>query len=339
MKEEKDSSTGGTLSQDSNQYQIGIDMGGTKILASVINSNGQILSRNKQATAPEQGSEAVIERISDQVDSVVKKAKIKKEQISAIGIGAPGPIDLDNGVVIFAPNLGWHNVPLKKSLEEKTGLPTHLDNDVNVGTLGEYAFGAGRGKKSVVCIFVGTGIGGGIIIDGKLFYGSSSTSGEIGHTIIKVGGPKCGCGNRGCLEALASRTAITKQLRKHILIDKESSLLTQINGNQLDTIKSGSIAKAFRQKDKVTVKVIKRATKYIGIGIASTVNFLNPEMIILGGGLIEALGNKTMDRIRHFATKYAIQHAMSGVEITTTQLGDDAGVIGAAVLAKQRSNK
>ncbi len=320
----------------SGQCVVGIDMGGTKILASVIDDSGRILSRKKTATIATQGTQSIIDRISDLVDSVIQKAEIEKQKISAIGIGAPGPIKSEEGIVVFAPNLGWHNVPLKQSLEHKTGLLTYLDNDVNVGTLGEYAFGAGRGKKSIVGIFVGTGIGGGIIIDGKLFYGSSSTAGEIGHTIIKVGGPKCGCGNRGCLEAIASRTAITKQLRRRILIQKEESILPKLNGNQLDTIKSGSIAKAFRQGDKPTVKVIKKATKYIGISIASTVNFLNPETIILGGGLIEALGEEVIKRIRHFAKKYAIQHAMSGVEITTAQLGDDAGIIGAAVLAQQK---
>jgi len=320
----------------SGQYVVGIDMGGTKILASVIDNSGRILSREKTATIATQGTQAIIDRISDLVDSVIQTAEIEKQKISAIGIGAPGPIKSEEGVVVFAPNLGWHNVYLKQSLEHKTGLPTYLDNDVNVGTLGEYAFGAGRGKKNIVGIFVGTGIGGGIIIDGKLFYGSSSTAGEIGHTIIKVGGPKCGCGNRGCLEAIASRTAITKQLRRRILIQKEESILPKLNGNQLDTIKSGSIARAFRKGDKPTIKVIKKATKYIGISIASTVNFLNPETIILGGGLIEALGEEVIKRIHHFAKKYAIQHAMSGVEITTAQLGDDAGIIGAAVLAQQK---
>jgi len=324
------------MTRSSIKYLVGVDMGGTKILASVIDDQGQILSRSKTATKTDQAPEHIIDRIADRVQSAMRKAKVEKNQVEAIGIGAPGPLDPHTGVVIFAPNLNWKNVHLKKELEQRTGIPTFLDNDVNVGTLGECAFGAGRGKKSVVGIFIGTGIGGGIVIDDQVFYGASLTAGEIGHIILKVGGPKCGCGNRGCFEALASRTAITKQLQKRILKKKQKSILPKLNGGQMETIKSGAIARAFRKGDRPTIKAIKKAAEYIGIGIASTVNFLNPETVILGGGLIEALGEDLVDRIRYFAEDYAMEHAMSGVEITSAQLGDNAGILGAAVLARQR---
>ena len=317
-------------------YVVGVDMGGTKILAAVINAKGEIVQQAKRATKPKKGPEEVIERITRCIREAIDGAELKPSQIRAIGIGSPGPLDPETGVIIFAPNLGWSNVPLKAKLEANLSIPTFVDNDVNVGTLGEYAFGAGQGVKNLVGIFVGTGIGGGIILDGKLFHGVNKTAGEVGHMIVEVKGPRCGCGNFGCLEAVASRTAITRDLQKAILKKGKKSKLTELNGGNLDLIRSKAIARAVKQGDKPTIKVVQRAAKYLGISVASIVHFLNPEMVVLGGGVVEAMGDSLLDPIRHAAAEYALPTTMDGVQIIAATLGDNAGVIGASVLARER---
>ena len=317
-------------------YVVGVDMGGTKILAAVINAKGEIVQQAKRATKPKKGPEEVIERITRCVREAIDSAELNPSQIRAIGIGSPGPLDPETGVIIFAPNLGWSNVPLKAKLEANLSIPTFVDNDVNVGTLGEYAFGAGQGVKNLVGIFVGTGIGGGIILDGKLFHGVNKTAGEIGHMIVEAKGPRCGCGNFGCLEAVASRTAITRDLQKAILKKGKKSKLTELNGGNLDLIRSKAIARAVKQGDKPTIKVVRRAAKYLGISVASIVHFLNPEMVVLGGGVVEAMGDSLLDPIRHAAAEYALPTTMDGVQIVAATLGDNAGVIGASVLARER---
>ena len=316
---------------------IGVDMGGTKILSAVIDAEGNILGTAKVSTKADEGTSIVIDRIAESIQKAIGKSCVDKASIQAIGIGAPGPLDPETGVVIFAPNLGWRDVPLKAELEARTGFPTFVDNDVNVGTLGEHAFGAAEGVQNVVGIFVGTGIGGGIILQGELFHGASKTAGEIGHIIVKAGGPRCGCGTRGCLEAIASRTAMTKQFQKAILKKGKKSVLSELTGGDLGAIRSGVLAKAMRANDKLTLKVIKKTTKYLGIGIGSIVNFLNPEMIVLGGGVVEALDDTFLDSIRAAAKKYALPNTLGGVQIVQAELGDNAGILGAAALARQRA--
>ncbi len=317
---------------------IGVDMGGTKILSAVVNASGNILATAKMPTQAKDDTSIVIDRISDCIKEAFQKSEVSEDTIRAIGIGAPGPLDPETGVVIFAPNLGWKDVPLKTELEARIGIPTFVDNDVNVGTLGEHTYGAGRGVQNLVGIFVGTGIGGGIILNGELFHGASKTAGEIGHIIVQEGGPKCGCGNRGCLEALASRTAMTKQLRNAIMKKGKKSVITKLTDGDLQQIRSGTLAKALRSKDKLTQNVFKKATKYLGVGIGSIVNFLNPDMIVLGGGVVEALDKNFIKNIRKAAKKYALPDTLKGVQIVRAELGDDAGVLGAAALARQRLN-
>lgn len=316
---------------------VGVDMGGTKILSAVIDAEGNILGTAKVPTKADEAPSVVIDRIADSIQKAINKSDVNEASIEAIGIGAPGPLDPVTGIVIFAPNLNWRDVRLKDELETRVGIPTFVDNDVNVGTLGEHAFGAGRGVQNVVGIFVGTGIGGGIILKGELFHGASKTAGEIGHIIVKAGGPKCGCGTRGCLEALASRTAMAKQFQKAIEKKKEKSIITKLTNGDLRTIRSGVLAKAIRANDKLTLKIFKKVTKYLGVGIGSIVNFLNPEMIILGGGVVEALDDTFLDNIRTAAEKYALPNTLDGVQIVRAELGDNSGILGAAALARQRS--
>ena len=315
---------------------IGVDMGGTKILSAVIDAEGNILGTAKVPTKADAGTSAVIDRIADSIQKAIGTSGVNETSIEAVGIGAPGPLDPETGVVIFAPNLGWRDVPLKAELEARVGIPTFVDNDVNVGTLGEHAFGAGKGVQNIVGIFVGTGIGGGIILQGELFHGASKTAGEIGHIIVKADGPRCGCGRRGCLEALASRTAMTKQFQKAIKKKGKKSVISKLTDGDLSAIRSGVLAKAIRANDKLTLKIFKKATKYLGIGIGSIVNFLNPEMIILGGGVVEALDDTFLDNIRAAAAKYALPNTLDGVQIVRAKLGDNSGILGAAALARHR---
>jgi glucokinase len=315
---------------------VGVDMGGTKILSAVIDAEGNILGTAKVPTKAEEGTSVVIDRIANCIQKAIDESGVASDSIQAVGIGAPGPLDPATGVVIFAPNLGWRDVPLKAELETRVGIPTFVDNDVNVGTLGEHVFGAGKDVQNVVGIFVGTGIGGGIILQGELFHGASKTAGEIGHIIVKADGPRCGCGTRGCLEALASRTAMAKQFQRAILKKGKKSVISKLTNGDLGAIRSGVLAKAIRLNDKVTLKIIKKVTKYLGIGIGSIVNFLNPEMIVLGGGVVEALDDTFLDNIRSAAEKYALPNTLNGVQIVRAKLGDNAGILGAAALARQR---
>ncbi|RKU35713.1 ROK family protein [Candidatus Poribacteria bacterium] len=317
---------------------IGVDMGGTKILSAVIDADGNILGTAKVPTKADKEASEVIDRIANSIRKAIDKSGVASESIQAVGIGAPGPLDPATGVVIFAPNLGWRDVPLKAELEARVGFPTFVDNDVNVGTLGEHVFGAGRGVQNVVGIFVGTGIGGGIILNGELFHGASKTAGEVGHIIVKAGGPRCGCGTRGCLEAIASRTAMTKQFRKAILKKGKKSVISKLTDGDLGAIRSGVLAKAIRLNDKLTLKIFKKVTKYLGIGIGSIVNFLNPEMIVLGGGVVEALDDTFLEDIRAAAKKYSLPNTLDGVQLVRAALGDNSGILGAAALARQRSD-
>ena len=314
-------------------YVVGVDMGGTKILAAIIGSNGQIVSRFKAMTRADKSADEVIHRIAECISESIKKANLDHTQIRGIGIGAPGVIDSKTGVVIYAPNLRWTNVALKTALENQIKIPVTVDNDVNLGTLGEQALGAGRGVDNLIGIFVGTGIGGGIILNGKLFYGANRTAGEIGHVILKPDGPRCSCGNRGCLEALASRTAISRYVRKAITQQGKKSILPELNGGSLDLVRSGALAKAVKRGDKVTVKAIERAQYYLGVGVATVVGIVNPQVVVLGGGLIEAMGEDFVNSAYDVAAGLALPNAMNGVEVVSAKLGDDAGVIGAAVHA------
>ena len=314
-------------------YVVAVDIGGTKILATVIGSDGQIVSRCKRMTRAEKSADEVINRISDCISESIDRANLHQMQIRGIGIGVPGVIDSETGVIIFAPNLRWSNVALKPVLENQFEIPVFVENDVNLGTLGEQSLGAGRGVDNLVGIFIGTGIGGGIILNGKLFHGANQTAGEIGHVILKPDGPRCSCGNRGCLEALASRTAISRYVRKAITQQGKKSILPELNGGNLDLVRSRALAKAVARGDKVTAKAMERAQYYLGVGVATVVGLVNPEVVVLGGGLIEAMGENLVSGVYGVAAELALPNAMNGVEVVSAKLGDNAGVIGAAVLA------
>jgi glucokinase len=316
------------------EYVVGVDIGGTKIYAGVFNSSLECVGTARVSTKSERGPEAVIERIVRCVHDAVDECDLAFEQIKGIGVGAPGAVDTENGRVIFAPNLDWKDVALKKSLEKQLEAPVSLENDCNICTLGVYETELKRKPKSVVGIFLGTGIGGGLILNGEIYSGFNRTAGEIGHMILEVSGPKCSCGNNGCFEALASRTALFRKIQSAVK-DGQKTLLTDMLGPGLEDLRSGDLRKAIRRGDKFVDHIVEEAAEYTGIAVANMINVFNPEVVVLGGGIIEALEDEMMSIIVETATEYALSGTAKGIEIMASKLGDDAGITGGAVLARR----
>ncbi len=320
-------------------YALGIDLGGTKVLASVIDvTTGEVISSVRKRTKAEKGQDFISKRTIELASAVLDEARLPNgAEIVAIGVGAAGQIDRKNGVILDAPNLGVRDLNLGEVLGKQFGKPVSIGNDVEVATIGELYYGSGRGYKNFVCVFVGTGIGGGIVRDGKMYTGLTGTAGEIGHMPIDSGGRVCGCGNRGCLEAYASRTAITRAImaeihhgRKSVLSDEAAQQLKQ--GETI--IRSGLLADAIKQGDSLTIEIVTEAADYLGYGLGGVINFYNPECIILGGGVIEAI-DLLFERASNRALTIALSQPARHTKIMRTRLGDFSGVVGAASLAAQ----
>lgn len=314
---------------------VGVDLGGTKLYAGVFNEKLECVGSARISTKPQRGVDAVIERIARVARDAVDEADVTLKQVKGVGIGAPGAVDGEAGNILLAPNLeGWKDIPLKKALEKQLDLPVFVENDCNVSMLGVYVTELKSKPRSAVGIFIGTGIGGGLILNGELYSGFNHTAGEVGHMVLDPDGPKCGCGNKGCYEALASRTAIFKRLQQAVK-DGEKTLLTDMLGPDLEDMRSGNLRKALRKGDKLVEKVIEEAAEYTGIAVANLANILAPEVVVLGGGVIEALADEMLSIIIETANDYAMPGVMKGVEIFPSKLGDDAGITGAAVLARR----
>ncbi len=317
------------------EYYVGVDLGGTKILTGVFDEKLACLGRTKMSTKSERGADGVIDRIARCIRDAVDECDLDIKQIKAVGIGAPGAIDAKAGSVIFAPNLNWQDIPLKKALEKQIGgIPVSVENDCNGATLGVFEKELQAKPRHMVGVFIGTGIGAGIIADGKLYSGFNGTAGEVGHMVIQVGGPKCNCGNRGCFEALASRGAIFRSISAAIKAGQKS-VLTEMLGDDLADLRSGDLRKAIKKGDKLVEKIIEEAAEYTGVAVANLINILNPQAVVLGGGVIDALGDEMMAIIVETAEDYIMSGTHKGIEIIASKLGDDAGIIGGAVLARR----
>ena len=310
-------------------YAIGIDLGATKVLTGLINkSTGEVISSVKKKTKKDKGPTKILEKIIDSITEIL--AENNDVKIDSIGIGAAGQVDRKNGILLSAPNLDCFNVKIKSIIEKEFNIPTFLGNDVEIATLGEMKFGAGKGYKNLVCIFVGTGIGSGIVRDGELYTGATGTAGEIGHIVVDYGGRQCGCGAMGCLEAYASRSAIEKRITGALKKGRNSLILDYLEDGSSMT--SGMIRKALEQGDELITQALDEASEYLSAGLASVINFINPELIILGGGLIDAIDyfyNKTILK----AHVKALPTPATKIEFKKAQLGDFSGVIGAAFLS------
>jgi glucokinase len=325
------------MAESKTEHVVGVDLGGTKILAGIFSHSLELIGTAKVSTKSQRGVEKVVERIARCVQDAVDEADLSMKHVAGVGIGAPGSVDFDTGTVVFAPNMeGWKEVPLKKDLEKLLGVPVFVENDCNIGVLGVHVAELKSKPRDVVGIFVGTGIGGGIIINGELYNGFTHAAGEIGHMILDMNGPKCGCGNKGCFEALASRTAIFQQIKAGIK-EGQKTLLTEMLGDDLSDLRSGDLRKAIRRGDKFVERIVEGAAEYIGLATANLVNVLNPEVVVLGGGVVEALEDEMMSIIVETARDYAMAGTMKGVEIVASKLGDEAGITGGAVLARKQA--
>ena len=316
------------------QHILGIDLGGTKVMAAVIDGDGQVMSRARAKTKAWRDDEGVFQTIAQTGRLAVEQAGIESSRLRAVGIGAPGPLDPDTGYIIESSNMKFKNFPLGPRLAEAFKCPAIVDNDVNAGAYGEFRRGAARGASEVLSMFIGTGIGGGLIINGALYHGASKNAGEVGHIVVKAGGPRCGCGARGCLEAIASRTAMTRDIRRSIERG-EKTVVRDLLKKDTDSLSGNDLRKAYDAGDELVIKTLHRAAKFIGIGIGSLVNVLAPEIVVLGGGVIEAMTDDFIERIDRSTRRVAVDFATKDLKIVRAELGDDAGVIGAAMLAQE----
>lgn len=320
---------------ENKKFVIGVDMGGTKILAAVVSESGEILGRAKKKTRPERPTEEILGRIIAVCREAVEDAKLTFERISGIGIGSPGPLDPVKGMVIETPNVNLTGAKITDFVNQELGVPAFLDNDVNVGTFGEFVYGAGKGCRHLIGLFLGTGIGGGAIVDGKLLHGHSYNAAELGHIKVRAFGAKCGCGNQGCLEAYASKTALIKRFQKAVKKGK-STVLTELIGNDWSKLTSKVFWQAFDAKDKLVVGELERAAKLTGVAVGSLLNAFSPEKVIIGGGMMEALEKELLPIIQKYARKNCFPIISEGVDIVPAALGDDAGILGAAAIAWKR---
>ena len=284
---------------------IGVDLGGTKILAGIFDTAFNCLGQVKISTKAHRGPDEVINRIARCVKDTVDECDLSMSQVRGVGIGAPGAVDTQEGRVIFAPNLGWENLPLKKSLEKLLDVPVFVENDCKLHTLGVFEAELKAKPKHLIGIFLGTGIGAGLIIDGKPYTGINGTAGEVGHMVIDINGPECGCGNKGCFEALASRRAIFRDIQSAVK-KGQKTLLTDMLGDDLADLRSGDLRKAIRRGDKFVEKVIDQAAEYTGIAVGNLMNIFNPEVIVIGGGVVEQLEHEMLPIIEKVARKQAL---------------------------------
>ncbi|MBN2328771.1 MAG: ROK family protein [Candidatus Omnitrophica bacterium] len=320
---------------ENTKYVIGVDLGGTKILAAVIGESGEVISRAKKKTKPERPTEEILGRLVSVCREAVEASKLSFDQISGVGIGSPGPLDPEKGIVIETPNVNLTGAKITDFVSGELGIPAFLDNDVNVGTFGEFVYGAGKGCRHLVGIFMGTGIGGGVIVDGKLLHGFSYNAGELGHLKVRAFGAKCGCGDRGCLEAYASKTAMIKNFKKAVKKGK-ATILTELIGDNWNKLTSKVFRKAWDANDKLVINELERAAKLTGVAVGSLLDVLSPEKVIIGGGLVEALEEELLPIIRENAKKNCFPIISKDVEIVPAALGDDAGILGAAAIAWKR---
>ncbi|MGO9313701.1 MAG: ROK family protein [Syntrophobacteraceae bacterium] len=315
---------------DTRKCVIGVDLGGTKIALGTVDEEGRLVGMLRYDTDRRGGPGAVISQIVKGVRQLKRETAISP---SGIGIGVAGQVDSGTGGVIFAPNLDWHNVLLGAELEKECALPVVVTNDVRAALWGEWLFGAGRGATDLLCIFVGTGIGGGIVCGGRVLEGCSNTAGEIGHITVDLNGPLCHCGNRGCMEAIAGGWGIARRTHESVKADPASgSAILKLAGGKVEDITAKTVAQAFFAGDPLAVEIIKEATDALGAGIASLVNAINPCQIILGGGLMEGMP-ELVSRIDEGVRRRALSAATGRLTVCASKLGNDAGIIGAAALA------
>ena len=319
------------------RYLVGVDIGGTNIVVGTVAEDGSaVLGIGQAPTLPEEGPQAVVGRIARLVQSSIaeaqKTAGVPRDRIVGVGIGSPGPLDRERGVVLLTPNLGWRDLPLRDLVSEATGLPASLDNDANCAIYGEWWAGAARGSRFVVGLTIGTGIGGGIVIDGKLYYGTSGVAGEVGHTTIDSTGRRCKCGNYGCLEAYASGPAIAARAVEGLEIGAESDLPERVGGD-LAKITAQTVYEAAKAGDEYALEIVRDTAKFLGAGVGNLVNIFNPDTVVIVGGVTMA-GDQLFVPLRGEVKRRAFKPAVDRCRIVPGELPGTAGVVGAVATFK-----
>ncbi len=315
------------------KFAIGVDFGGTKVAAGVVNiETGRLVAAAKKKTRNVQEQDNVIKRLQAVIDELLNESGVDIKQVKGIGIGVAGMVDRQKGILLAAANIGANDMPLVEPISKLYSVPCKIGNDVEVATYAELHYGAGRNCNSFVCIFVGTGIGSGIVNEGVLRLGATATAGEIGHMVLIPEGRLCGCGSYGCLETYASRTAVAKSILSDLERGADSVVRDKVDLSK-GILRSKAIAQAVAQGDELVTNAVVRAAEFLGIGLASVINFYNPKRIILGGGLVEAaeLYVKVAERE---AKRRCLKIPSRKIEIVKAELGDYAGIIGAALLMK-----
>lgn len=306
------------------KYVVGVDLGGTKIYTALVDLEGNIIKEKTVETLAHEGEKAVMGRIVDTINYVIDGTD--KNLIKSIGIGSPGPLDVKNGIIIENSNLPFKNFAIVKTIKETYDLPTYLDNDANVATLGEFMFGAGKGSENMVFITASTGIGGGAVLNGKLFRGATGNALEVGHMTVSTEGPRCGCGNLGCAEALGSGTAIGKRAKEAVL----SNVVTSLKNYENVTAKE--VFKEAANGDRVAKNILNTSLTYLGIAVANTITNFDPEKVVVGGGVVNG-GDIVLDTIRNVVEERCMAAFVENCTIEKAILGGKAGVLGAAALA------
>ncbi len=322
------------------QFIIGVDLGGTNIAAGALSADGaRHVAMQSIPTNSLMGDEGVAARIVDLVgtvmDDTMRETGAQRTDFIGIGVGAPGPLDRAQGIVLVAPNLGWKDFPLRQRVQDKLGLPTTLDNDANCATFGEWWQGAARGGRDVVGLTIGTGIGGGLILNGALYHGATDMAGEVGHTTIDLNGRHCKCGNYGCLEAYASGPAIATRAREVLVREEGESAMPGMVAGRLESITAQTVYDAAAAGDAVAHEIVRDTARYLGVGIANLLNIFNPDTVVVAGG-VTAAGDALFVPMRAEVRRRAFSPAVKAVRIVPGELLGTAGVIGAVASFKQQ---
>lgn len=322
----------------SDRFIVGVDLGGTSINVGVVPfDGGRVLGMRSAPTLADRGPKSVVDRmvalIREAIRDAGREAGVPIEQVVGVGLGSPGPLDRETGTVIDTPNLGWRNFPLRDLISNAVGLEAELDNDANAAALGEWWQGAGRDVRTLLGLTLGTGIGGGIVLDGRVFHGASDVAGEVGHMTIDSTGRRCNCGNYGCLEAYASGPAIAARAVEGLQSGEPSLLPTMVEG-ELSRITAETVYEAIVAGDEYSRHVMRDTARFLGTGIANLINILNPEMVVISGGVTRA-GDHLLEPLRAEVRRRAFRHAADRCRIVTSELGSMAGVIGAAYMFRQ----
>lgn len=314
-------------------YDICLDVGGTKVLGAIFNENREIIYRLKKRSKSEGDSSQNVEKvIVSVVEEMLEKSDIKKSKVRAIASCAPGVVDQGKGIVLFTPNLPWKNYDLKGSMEKKFGIPFFVGNDVNLGVLGEYKYGAGQGYRNIVGFFVGTGLGGGLILNGELYTGNGFKAAEYGHMILDPEGPLCNCGQRGCLEAFSSKQGMTSYIRQQMSRGRKTLMADSVKDG---VFRSKFLKKALKEKDAVAMEAVDRACHYLAVATGNMINTFSPDLILYGGGVIEAEGERFLKKILAEVDRYCMPQIRSTVDIKIADLGDDSVIYGCEALIEE----